>query len=191
MLSLNDIFKLENAFEEAESLKSTCEELKLKCTQLETTAAVCLKENKVANDKLKTYVMNEGTLKDDDEKVRYYTGLTNWYVLSYLFSYVQPYLVNHTSLSPFQQLLLTPMRLHLALPLQDLGYQFGIHPSTVSRIFASVLEVMYVQLKFLMKWPKREILQQSLPMDARKCCPKCVVIIYCFEVFIDRPTRKC
>ena len=91
MLSLNDIFKLENASDEVESLKSTCEELKLKCTQLETTA-VCLKKSKEANDKLKTYVMNEDTLKDDDEKVRYYTGLTNWYVLSYLFSYVQPYL---------------------------------------------------------------------------------------------------
>ena len=39
-----------------------------------------------------------------------------------------------------------------------------------------------------MKWPKREILQQSLPMDFGKYCPKCVVIIDCLEVFIDRPT---
>ena len=38
-------------------------------TQLETTAAVCLKKNKEANDKLKTYVMNEDTLKDDNEKI--------------------------------------------------------------------------------------------------------------------------
>jgi len=30
MLSLNDIFKLENASKEVESLKCTCEELKLK-----------------------------------------------------------------------------------------------------------------------------------------------------------------
>ena len=30
MLSLNDIFKLENASKEVESLKSTCEDLKLK-----------------------------------------------------------------------------------------------------------------------------------------------------------------
>lgn len=188
MLSLNDIFKLENTSEEVDSLKSTCEELKLKCTQLETAAAMNLKKSKEDNDKLKPYVMNEDTLKDDNEKVRYYTGLTNWYVLSYLFSYVHPYLVSRTSLSPFQQLLLTLMQLRLALPLQDLGYRFGIHPSTVSRIFASVLEVMYVELKFLIKWPKREILRQTLPMDFRKYCPKCVVIIDCFEVFIDRPT---
>ena len=72
MLALNDIFKLESTSDEVESLKSTCEELKLKCTQLETAAAVCLKQNKEANDKLKTYVMNEDALKDDDEKVRYY-----------------------------------------------------------------------------------------------------------------------
>ena len=69
MLSLNDIFKLENASKEVESLKCTCEELKLKCTQLETTAAVCLKKNKEANDKLKTYVMNEDMLEDDNEKI--------------------------------------------------------------------------------------------------------------------------
>ena len=68
MLSLNDIFKLENASKEVQGLKCTCEELKLKCTQLETTAAVCLK-NKEANDKLKTYVMNEDMLKDEDEKI--------------------------------------------------------------------------------------------------------------------------
>ena len=69
MLSLNDIIKLENASEKVQGLKCTCEELKLKCTQLETTAAVCLKKNKEANDKLKTYVMNEDTLKDDNEKI--------------------------------------------------------------------------------------------------------------------------
>ena len=57
MLSLNDTFKLENTSEEVESLKCTCEELKVKCTQLETTAAVCLKKNKEANDKLKMYCM--------------------------------------------------------------------------------------------------------------------------------------
>ena len=76
MLSLNDILKLESTSDEVESLKSTCEELKLKCTQLETVG-VCLKQNKEANDKLKTYVMNEYALKDDDYEVRYCTGLTN------------------------------------------------------------------------------------------------------------------
>jgi len=30
---------------------------------------VCLKKNKEANDKLKTYVMNEDMLKDEDEKI--------------------------------------------------------------------------------------------------------------------------
>ena len=83
--------------------------------------------------------MNEDTLKDDNEKIRYYTGLTNWYAFFVLsISYVQPYLVSRKSLSPFQQPLLTLIliRLRLALPLQDLRYRFGIHPSTVSRIIA-------------------------------------------------------
>ena len=73
---------------------------------------------------------------------------------------------------------------------QDLGYRFGIHKSTVCRIFSSVLAVLlnFVRLKFLIVWPSRDVLRKTLPMDFRKHCPKCVVIIDCFEIFIDRPT---
>ena len=80
------------------------------------------------------------------------------------------------------------MRLRLSLSVQDLGYRFGIHKSTVSRIFSSVLAVLFVRLKFLIVWPSRDVLRKTLPMDFRKHCPKCVVIIDCFEIFIDRPT---
>ena len=58
------LWRPKNASKEVESLKCT---FKLKCNQLETTAAVCLK--KTANDKLKTYVMNEDTLEDDAKKI--------------------------------------------------------------------------------------------------------------------------
>lgn len=67
-------------------------------------------------------------------------------------------------------------------------YHFNIHPSTVSRIFVDVIEMLYVRLKFLIVWPEREILRKTLPMDFRKHCPKCVAIIDCFELFIDRPS---
>lgn len=48
--------------------------------------------------------------------------------------------------------------------------------------------MLYVRLKFLIVWPEREILRKTLPMDFRKHCPKCVAIIDCFELFIDRPS---
>ena len=80
------------------------------------------------------------------------------------------------------------MRLRLSLVGQDLWYRFGLHPSTVSRIFTNVLEVLYQRLNFLIMWPEREILRRTLLVDFRKHCPKCVVIIDCFKIFIDRPT---
>lgn len=45
----------------------------------------------------------------NDEKVCFFTGLTNWEILSKLFEFVKPHLVGHQSLTPFQQLMLTMM----------------------------------------------------------------------------------
>ncbi len=45
-----------------------------------------------------------------------------------------------------------------------------------------------MRTKFLIVWPERGILRKTLPMDFRKNCPNCVVILDCFEVFIDRPS---
>jgi len=33
----------------------------------------------------------------------------------------------------------------------------------------------------------RDVLRKTLPRDFRKYCPNCVVIIDCFEIFLDRP----
>ena len=37
-------------------------------------------------------------------------------------------------------------------------------------------------------WPERDILRKTLSADFRKHCPKCAVIIDCFEIFVDRPS---
>jgi len=48
--------------------------------------------------------------------------------------------------------------------------------------------MLYIRLKFLIVWPEREVLRKTLPMDFRKNCPNCVVILDCFEIYIDRPS---
>ena len=94
-------------------------------------------------------------------------------------------------LSPFQNFLMTIIRLRLNLSGRDLGHRFGgISDSTVSRTFLHVVDVLYQRLKPLIIWPDREVLRQTLPMDFRKYCPNCVVIIDCFEIFLDRPLRS-
>ena len=46
---------------------------------------------------------------------------------------------------------------------------------------------MFIRLKPLIKWPNREELQKSMPMDFRVNYKKCVVIIDSFEIFCERP----
>lgn len=75
------------------------------------------------------------------------------------------------------------------MSLQDLGYRFGTHKSTISRVFSHVIEVMYVKMKPLIIWPEHDVLLETMPMDFHKHCPSCAVIIDCFEVFLEHPSN--
>lgn len=149
---------------------------------------MCGKEVDKVQDKSNHAAFDENDFRNNDDKVRFFTGLTNWEVLEKLFLFVKPNLVGHPSLTPFQQLIITLMRLRLASSGVELSYHFGIHPSTASRVFSDVIQMLYIRLKFLIVWPEREVLRKTLPMDFRKNCPNCVVILDCFEIYIDRPS---
>jgi len=165
-------------------------------SQLKTQLELTKEENmglrqaaKKLKEEVEDYSLSEASFKDDDEKVLYYsTGLSIWELLQKLFTYVKPYLKQHSSLSPFQQLLVTLMRLRLNLSAQDLGYQFKVHASTISRTFEFVIALLYAKLKHLIIWPTRDALKKTMPMVVRKHYPRCVVIIDCFEIFVDRLT---
>ena len=141
---------LPETFEEVSArvkqLESSCQELKVKCERLEKDNRCHVKERKIMEERLQETLLDEESFRENDDKVLFYTGLTNWRILFVVFTFVQSHIAasRHTSLSPFQQLLLTLMRLRLSLSVQDLGYRFGIHKSTVCRIFSSILEVLFV-----------------------------------------------
>ena len=59
---------------------------------------------------------------------------------------------------------------------------------TVSRNFEFVVGLLFSKLKHLIIWPDRDSLQKTMPMVFRKHYPNCVVVIDCFEIFINRPT---
>lgn len=145
-------------------------------------------ENDNLKNQLKDKTLDEEWLKNDDEKVLFYTGLPNWFIFITVFSLIKDYLSLSSKcvLSPFQQFLLTLMRLRLDLSGKDLAYRFGVHESTVSRTFVHVLDVLYSRLSPLIIWPDRDALRKTIPMDFRKHCPKCAVIIDCFEIFLER-----
>ena len=59
---------------------------------------------------VKESTSDEDAFKDNnDEKVRYYTGLSCWKLLLLLFAFVEPHLMHRSALTPFQQLLITIM----------------------------------------------------------------------------------
>ena len=93
---------------------------------------------------------------------------------------------SRTVLSHFQQFLMVLMKLHFNLGDQDLAYRFGVNQSTVSRNFKRWI---YIRLSPLVKWPNREELMKTMPMDFRKNFQQCVIIIDCFEIFTERPTN--
>lgn len=80
------------------------------------------------------------------------------------------------------------LKLRLGLFDEDIGFRFGVHPSTVSRNFHRILDVMFIKTTPLIKWPDRDVLRETMPMSFHKFFKKCCVIIDCTEVFVERPT---
>ena len=120
----------------------------------------------------------------DENKVKFYTGLPSFTVLIAIFNFI----TTHGSRThSFREYIAVLMKLRLSLYDQDIAYRFGIHQSNVSRHFRKWIDIMFIRLKPLIKWPQREELQKTMPMDFRSSFKKCVVIIDCFEVFCERP----
>ena len=109
----------------------------------------------------------------DNEKIRFYTGLPAYDVLS-----------------KFQEIVLTLMKLKLNMPMQDLAYCFGISLATVSRIFSAWIVVLSVCLAPLIRWPKYEDSWRTMTQCFQAVFGnKTMVIIKCYEVFITRPSN--
>ena len=126
------------------------------------------------HEKLCAITLDEESFRDNDEKCVFFTGIPKWEVLLVLLAYLKPQLstASRRALTPFQQLLLTLMRLRLNLSGQDLAYQFNAHSSTVSRTFTYVIEVMCTRLKPLIFWPNRSTKNNAygLPKTLSQLC---------------------
>ena len=143
-------------------------------------------EEKVAA--LLKQVLNEETMKDDAKKVKYFTGLPNFAVLKAVYNLAAKELTESSDCSLFQQYLITLVKLRLNVGDLDLAYRFGISQSSVSRYIHKWVDILYIRTSFLVHWPERPELMKTMPNDFRKHFRKCVIIIDCFEVFIERPS---
>ena len=69
----------------------------------------------------------EAYFRSDDDKVKFYTGLSGLDILMTTFNFEIPHSTRRSpSLSLFQELIMVLMKLRLNVPLQDLAYRFDI-----------------------------------------------------------------
>ncbi|XP_026293106.1 uncharacterized protein LOC113217424 [Frankliniella occidentalis] len=136
--------------------------------------------------------LREEFFKGNDDAVLFYTGLPSYKILLLIFNFVCDYIsvTNRSSLTKFQQFLLTMMKLRLNLYFKDLAYRFCVSEQTASRIFNSTVGILYSRLKRGVFWPDREVLRSNMPLTFEKAFGKSVsVIINCFEIFFERASN--
>ena len=150
------------------------------CTQLMQENGKLLKS---------TATLSQESMKCNEDKVQFYTGLPNYANLILIIQFVTNGLPLKGKLSHFQQILLVLMKLRLNLEEQDLAYRFSVSQSTVSRVFRKWMYRMSEQLMFLIHWPCREYLCATMRMGFRTFFGNCVCILDCTEIFIERPSN--
>eukprot|EP00118_Oscarella_pearsei_P023006 m.270809 g.270809 ORF g.270809 m.270809 type:complete len:92 (+) comp40544_c2_seq26:1164-1439(+) len=77
---------------------------------------------------------------------------------------------------------LTLARLRLGLREEDLAYRFDISPSTVSRIFITWINLVYLRLGSLRIWPSRQEIKEKAPASFREKYPSVVCTIDATEI---------
>ena len=136
-----------SAREETRSLECTSIAIQTELSMQNIEKVENLKQSQEAGNS----VLSMSWFEADEERVKFYTGLTAMSVLMAVFDLIIPPLPERKSISKFQQLLITFMRLTLYLSVQDLAYRFGVHASTVSRVFQTYMQVMCTFMAFLVK----------------------------------------
>ena len=128
------------------------------------------------------------SIAGDDTKVTFYTGFPSYAHLKACFDFGGPAAsrllyrdsrrVLHQSnkgrprsLSPMDEFFLTLVRLRLGLLEDDIAYRFGVSQSTVSRIFTSWINFMYLQLKQIPLGLLRSLFKPTCPRFSSSCTP--------------------
>ena len=84
-----------------------------------------------------------------------------------------------------EQFFLVMTRLCLGLSVTDLADRFKVHPSTVSRIFSTWINLMYNKFHQLPTWLSRRKIDKLMPPSFKKFYPSTRVVIDCTEFFIN------
>ena len=148
------------------------------------------------------------SIGDDNNKVRFYTGFATLSALMVCFNFLGEsvnklhYWASTSSaveaqtksskgrkrlLSPLEEFFLVLICLRLGLLEQDLAYRFGISQSTVSCIFSTWINLLYLQFKQIPIWPPKALVLSNMPRAFKVKYPSTRVIIDATEIYIEKP----
>jgi len=179
-----------------QSMEQQLEEMKQKITEL-----------KRENESLKFTLDN---IAYTDKKVSFYTGFPSRAALMACFKFLGP-AVNELiywnsniddaaaaceakkkghprSLAPIDEFFLVLVRLRLGLLEQDLADRVGLSCSTISRMFTTWINFLYLKLKEIPLWPPRDVVLANMLKCFRDLYPTTRVIIDATEVYIEKPS---
>ena len=142
--------------------------------------------------------------KDDDSKIRFYTGFTTYGMLMACYTkIIRTWKGKRTSvgerttkekcepkpkLSLPDQFFMVLVRLRLGRVVEDLADCFYVSPSTVSRTFTTWIKLMYFKFQELPMWMSRRKVDKHMPPSFRQWDPTTRVIIDATEFFIEKPS---
>ena len=91
----------------------------------------------------------------------------------------------------FDQVLMVLIKLRLSLADQDIAYRLGLHQSTVSRNIPKWINIMYIRLQPLVKWPEREDLLMTMPMELEEISSAVPLLLTVLKYFVNiQPTSR-
>ena len=146
--------------------------------------------------------MRLSKVADNDPKIAFYTGFPSYNYLKICFDFLRPAALmlqyrdsnkilcqsnkgRPRCLSPIDEFFLILVCLRLGLLEQDIAYQFGISQSTVSRIFTTWINFLFIQFKQIPLWPPKEVIDTYMPKNFKQQYPTTRVIIDATELYIQ------
>ena len=159
-------------------------------------------------EQLQPAVISVDNIKDDDNKVKFWTGFPNFATFMALFHFLLPRAENmnywrgasvcddfnvssvkrERKLSKLDEFFLVMIRLKVGLFTPVLQHIFQVSAGVVSSVFTSWINLMYVDLKNLCEMPGKNVISEN-KSHVMGDFDNVSVIIDCTEVFAERPSK--
>lgn len=123
-----------------------------------------------------------------EQCVSIYTGLKTVALFSFFISlFDKSNLYVPSKCTVADVVLIVLMKLRLSLLNTDLSHRFGLSEAVVGRIMSRNIPKIASECKRFIIWPSREDASRTMPMTVKRKYPRCIAIIDCTEVRIERP----